>query len=87
MNQKDMKIICGITYPIGEKGKTIEIPSEKTGERKVPTLQNMQEVSDFITASNHTSELDEKGRVVRRRDENGKVLTGKEETQKGGEDR
>lgn len=81
--KKDMKISCGLAYPVEEKGRSIEIPSETAGEKKVPTAQNMQEIFDYITVEEHTSELDEKGQVVRRIGKDGKVLTSRQQEIEG----
>lgn len=84
MNQsgKNMRIVYGPVYPVVEKEEIIKIPSEKAGEKKLITNKNLQQEmgnSLEIQVSNHTSQIDEKGRTVRRIGENGKVLTGQEE--------
>ena len=92
--KKDMKISCGLIYPV-EKGKIIEIPlplekeeivempSKTAGERKVPAIQNIQEIFDYITVGDYTGELDEKGQVVRRIGKDGKVLTSRQQEIEG----
>lgn len=78
---KNMEITCGIAKnPLG-KGEHIDIPSERAGEKRVPQIQNMQEVVDYIDVKDHTAVLDEKGRVIQRIDEKGKVLTQAEEVE------
>lgn len=83
------KITYGPLYAVEEKN--IEIPSEKAGEKGMPTEQEIQQATEQqfmdIQVNNHVSELDAQGRVVRRRDENGTILTEREETQTKGEDR
>lgn len=81
---KNMRIVYGPVYPVVEKEEIIKIPSEKAGEKRIVIFMDLQkEGENFleISASRHTSQIDEKGRVVRRVGENGKILTGQEEEQ------
>ncbi len=87
VSNKNFEIACGPTICWLGKGEPIQIPSEEAGEKRVPKEQNLLETHDLITAHAHTAVLDEKGNVVKRIDEKGKVLTEKEENQKDGEDR
>ena len=87
VSNKNFGIACGPTICQLGKGEYIYIPSEEAGEKRIPKEQNIEETKDFISAENNTVVLDEKGNVVKRIDEKGKVLTEKEENQKDGEDR
>ena len=85
VSNKNFEIVCGPAICQLGKGEHIHIPSEEAGEKRIPKEQNIEETKDFISAENNTVVLDEKGNVIKRIDEQGKVLT-EEETQIG-EDR
>lgn len=82
---KNMRVVYGPVYPVIKKEEIIKIPSEKAGEKRIVAVVDLQrELENFleISASRHTSQIDEKGRVVRRVGENGKILTGQEEQER-----
>jgi len=76
--QKGIKIVFGPVHPVVEKEEIIEVPSEKAGEKKIIShIDLKKEMEEFleIQASKHYIEKNNVGEIVKRKSEDGKVLT------------